>query len=126
MALRTWRAAFHPASCQWVVLDVPGHFDPDQYDVFDLSAIDRDHAKRLAHQTRLKALSMTDRQRALLDQLRSQAGDRSKPQNVPVPEGQRGAAKQLAKKGLLLLRDRDGSIVRLTDVAYIPSLRLDA
>lgn len=122
MPLRTWLAAFNLNTCTWVVLDVRAQFDPAEYDLFELTAIDRNHATRLAQQARFKALSVTDRQRALLDQVRAQAGDTAKPRNVDVPQGQRGTAKQLAKKGLLLLRERDGSVVRPTATAFIPSL----
>lgn len=41
-----------------------------------------------------------------------------------VPAGQHGTAKQLAGKGLILLRERDASVVRLTEVACIPAVAL--
>lgn len=122
MPLRTWLAAYNLPTGEWTSGGTRDEYPVEHYDVFEMSALDRDHAIRLARQMRSKALSITARQIALLDDLKARAAAAPDTYNFSVAAGQRGTAKQLAGKGLLLLRERDASVVRLTGVAYIPSV----
>lgn len=125
MPLRTWIAAYNLPTRTWTTGGTRAEYPEPHYDVFEMSAINREHAERLGMHMRRQALSLTPRQRELLDALKEQAGPSREDalrRNLVVEPGRHATARQLAAKGLVLLRDRAGTGVRLLDIAYIPSL----